>query len=62
MSDSFSDDSGAPKKKRKRGITSITLGWLAERVRKAERIKEQVNSGSYDLDSEKVAASILNED
>ena len=62
MSESFSNDGGEPPKKRKRGLTSITLGWIAERLRKAEKIKEQVNSGSYELDSNKVAASILNED
>ena len=45
---------------KKRSLTSITLGWIAERVRRAERIKAQVDSGSYQVDTAKVAASIVN--
>ena len=44
---------------KKRGITSLTLGWLAERIRKTERIRESVDQGTYQVDSEKVAQSML---
>ncbi|MCO6432169.1 MAG: flagellar biosynthesis anti-sigma factor FlgM [Deltaproteobacteria bacterium] len=47
---------------RRRGLTDLTLGWLAERFRKAESIKEKIESGSYRVDTERVAASILNVD
>jgi len=47
---------------RKRSLTSVTLGWIAERVRKAEKIKEAIASGTYKVDPDKVARSILNED
>ena len=47
---------------KRRSVTSVTLGWIAERIRKAERLKELVNSGSYTVDSEKVARSISNEE
>lgn len=45
---------------RKRSLTEITLGWLAERVRKAEKIKAEVAKGSYEIDSKKVASAIIN--
>ncbi|RME59177.1 MAG: flagellar biosynthesis anti-sigma factor FlgM [Candidatus Dadabacteria bacterium] len=48
--------------KRPRSLTSLTLGWLAEKVRKAEDIKEAIKSGQYKIDTKKVAASILNTD
>ena len=56
-------DTNQPKdaKPRKRSLTSITLGWIAERLRKAELIKQQVEDGTYNVDSEKVAAAIANE-
>jgi len=47
---------------KKRSLTSITLGWIAEKLRKAEKIKEEIKSGSYKVDSEKIAASIINKD
>ncbi len=49
-------------KSRRRGITSLTLGWLAERLRRAEKIKEQLQKGTYKVDSSKVAQSIANKD
>ena len=45
---------------RKRSLTEITLGWLAERVRRAEKIKEQLDTGSYKVDSNKIANAIAN--
>ncbi len=48
-------------KPRKRSLTDITLGWLAERLRKAEKIKADIQSGAYQIDSQKIASAILNE-
>jgi anti-sigma28 factor (negative regulator of flagellin synthesis) len=50
------------KQPRKRRLTEITLGWLAERLRRAERIKSAVQSGSYHVDTNKVASSIVNKE
>lgn len=47
---------------RKRGLTSLTLQWIAERVRKAERIKEEVAQGRYQVKTDKVASALLNEE
>ena len=47
-----------PPSKRKRGLTSLTLEWLAERFRKMERIKNQIAEGKYDVSTEKVARSL----
>jgi anti-sigma28 factor (negative regulator of flagellin synthesis) len=46
----------------KRSPTLLKLGWLAERLRKAERIKAQVEAGTYHVDSADVAKAILNLD
>ena len=45
---------------RKRGLTSITLGWIAERFRRAERVKEQLKNGTYKVDPEEVAKRLVN--
>lgn len=47
---------------RKRSVTSMTLGWLAEKMRRTQELKERVSSGTYRIDSEKVAAALINED
>lgn len=47
-------------KPRKRSLTELTLGWLAERMRKAEKIKTQIQNGSYQVDNDKVASAIIN--
>ena len=52
------DSTGAPQG-RKRSLTSVTLQWLSEKLRRSEQIKEQVASGQYELDTEKIAASML---
>ena len=52
-----SNNSGAP---RKRSLTEITLGWIAERMRRAETIKSQLETGSYKVDSTKIASAIAN--
>jgi anti-sigma28 factor (negative regulator of flagellin synthesis) len=45
---------------RKRGITSLTLQWLSEKLRRTEQIKEALNKGTYQVDSSKIAEAILN--
>jgi anti-sigma28 factor (negative regulator of flagellin synthesis) len=52
-----SPPSAAP---RKRGLTSVTLQWLAEKFRRAQRIKSELSTGKYQIDSDKVARAILN--
>lgn len=54
-------DNNAEQKPRKRSLTELTLGWLAERLRKSDEIKEAVRQGTYSLDTKKVAESIVNE-
>jgi anti-sigma28 factor (negative regulator of flagellin synthesis) len=57
MSDQNNDDSKAP---RRRGLTSMTLQWLAEKLRRAEKIKAELHDGTYQVDTSKVAQAILN--
>ena len=44
---------------RKRSLTSVTLQWVAEKLRKTARIKEELQRGTYQVDSNKVAQAIL---
>lgn len=44
---------------RKRSLTSLTLTWLAERMRKAERVKNAIEKGDYKVNSEELAKSIV---
>ena len=44
---------------RPRAMTTLKLQWLAERLRKAEAIKLAVASGTYHVDSHKVARAVL---
>lgn len=55
-----SDGSGQPP--RRRSLTSLTLQWISERMKRSEELKDRVNSGEYSIDSEKVAASLVNND
>ena len=45
--------------RRPRSMTTLKLQWLAERVRKCRQLKEQIEQGSYQVDSREVAKAIL---
>lgn len=45
---------------RRRSPTLLKLQWLAERMRKCERIKKQVAEGGYKIDNLEVAKALLN--
>ncbi len=47
---------------RRRGPTMLKLQWLAERLRKAERIRKQLEEGTYSYDTKAVARAMLNLD
>ncbi len=58
----MSEDNGnEPKPQRKRGVTSVMLGWIADRLRRAEDLKQKISTGTYQIDSEKIAESILSD-
>ena len=61
MNDNSDQKSKTPEP-RKRSLTELTLGWFAERLRKADAIKEKLETGAYAVDSRKVAASIVSKD
>jgi anti-sigma28 factor (negative regulator of flagellin synthesis) len=48
--------------RRVRQPTLLKLQWLAERVRKCERIKRQIAEGTYCVESEAIAKALLNTD
>ena len=54
------NNSQQPKPTRKRGLTSVTLQWIAEKFRRTAQIKEELERGTYRVDSNKVAEAILN--
>jgi anti-sigma28 factor (negative regulator of flagellin synthesis) len=56
------NNSNPPKEGRKRGLTSVALQWLADKMRRTERIKEVLQRGTYQVDSSKIAEAILNGD
>lgn len=45
----------------KRSLTSVTLGWIADKLRRSEEIKQKLADGTYSVDTRKVAAAIANE-
>jgi anti-sigma28 factor (negative regulator of flagellin synthesis) len=47
------------KQARKKGITSLTLQWIAEKLRRTNKIKEELSNGTYQVDSSKVAKAIV---
>jgi len=54
------DEMNNQKPPRRKGITSVTLQWVADKLRRAQRIKEELSTGSYQIDSAKVAQAIVN--
>lgn len=56
----MSHDESTNPQHRKRSLTSLTLQWIAERLRRSERVKAQIAQGTYTVNSEQVAASLLN--
>jgi anti-sigma28 factor (negative regulator of flagellin synthesis) len=55
-------DNKTPKEGRRRGLTSVALQWIADKLRRTERIKEELQRGTYQVDSNKIAQAILNSD
>ena len=53
------DDNNQQKPQRKRVITSMTLQWIAEKLRRTDKIKEELSRGTYQVDSAKVAQAIV---
>jgi anti-sigma28 factor (negative regulator of flagellin synthesis) len=47
------------KRRRPRSLTTLKMEWLAERVRKVKRIKEEIEQGTYSVDSREVAKAML---
>lgn len=45
---------------RPRKATMLKLQWLSERLRKCERIKREIQAGTYHVESDEVAKAILN--
>lgn len=56
---SYMDEKETPTPPKKRSLTSLTLGWIAERVRRAEELKEKVRSGSYNINSSSIAKALV---
>lgn len=54
-----SEDNQNPNREVKRSVTSLTLGWIAERLKRAERLKKEVADGSYRVDSAAVAQAMV---
>jgi hypothetical protein len=44
---------------RRRGLTSLTLQWIADKFRRTEKIKEELSRGTYQVDSDKIAKAII---
>ena len=55
------DAEGGQPMGRRRGLTSLTLSWLAEKFRRAEQLKKQISEGNYQVDTQKVAKAVLGE-
>lgn len=45
--------------RRARSMTMLKLDWLAERVRRTDRIRAEVAAGTYQADSKQVARAVL---
>lgn len=49
-------------KKRPRSATLLNLGWLAEKIRKQPKLKDEIDKQQYSINSEKLAKAMLDED
>ena len=56
------EENNTEKPQKKRSLTEVTLGWIADRLRKAEAIKQSINDGNYTIDSKKLAERIVSKD
>lgn len=45
---------------RRKGLTSLTLQWIAEKLRRKEKIIEELSNGTYEVDSDKIARALVN--
>lgn len=61
MTDSPEDNREGTASPKKRSLTSLSLQWLAERMRKAERIKAELAAGRYRVSSAEVAESLVSD-
>jgi anti-sigma28 factor (negative regulator of flagellin synthesis) len=57
----MSEEQQEPQKK-KRSLTELTLGWIADRLRKSDELKQSIESGNYSVDSKKIAQSIVSKE
>lgn len=53
---------GAQPKRRPRSATLLNMNWLRERLEKVEALKNRLATGSYKVDSSKIARAVLNEE
>ncbi|MCB0317364.1 MAG: flagellar biosynthesis anti-sigma factor FlgM [Bdellovibrionales bacterium] len=42
-----------------KNLTSLSLNWLADKLRKKERLQEKIANGEYSVDSQKIAESMV---
>jgi anti-sigma28 factor (negative regulator of flagellin synthesis) len=60
MSNSDNSNSGNTQKPpRRKGLTSLTLQWLADKLRRTDKIREELSQGRYEVDSSKVAQAMM---
>jgi hypothetical protein len=56
MNDSEGNSQKPPRRK---GLTSLTLQWLADKLRRTDKIREELSQGTYQVDSSKVAQAMM---
>ncbi len=56
------EESNNGKTPRKRSLTELTLSWIAERLRKKEEIREKLENGTLEVQSDKIARAILSDE
>ena len=55
----FGEETKSTKGEYNRKATLLKLQWIAERARKVERIKKELESGSYHVESRDLAKALL---